>query len=157
MPRVDLPIVVDAQNSIGAAIVYINMDIPRPRTIDHPPNYAWTYSDANGHWHTYDAKGETPTLYAIRGPGSIEYHCKICDELIVPATLPDPINVIVNIHPHWATRVTLATLPGNRVTVRATTPGQPTNFGLAFMDGYTGTGPYVVDLIGEAPIAVMQA
>lgn len=157
MPQATLPVIVDNQPSVGNAIVYIDMNIPRTVTLDTPPNYTWTYSDSNHHFHAYNAKGEVPTLNIIRGPGSLEYNCKICGEAVVPATLPNPVDVTVNIRPPWATRVTLASLPGDRVTVRATPPGQPTNFGLAFMDGYTGTGPYVVDLIGEAPIAVMQA
>lgn len=157
MPQVNLPIVVDNQNSIGNAAVYIAMDIPRTITVDHPPVYTWTFSDASNHWHAYDSKGELPTLYAVRGMGTVEYRCKICDELIVPATLPDPVQQQVFIHPPWAARVTLASLPGSRVTVRATPAGQPTNFGIAFENGVSGTGPYVVDLIGETPIAVMKA
>lgn len=159
MPQYSLPIVVDSQSSIGNASVYVDMLIPRTVTVDNPPDYTWTFVDSNNHWHAYNNKGELPTLDAVQGTGPIAYFCKICRQPITPATLPGPVDVTVNIRPAWAARVTLNTLPtvGERVIVRATPPVQPTNFGVASVDSYTGTGPYVVDVIGETAISVMKA
>lgn len=157
MPQVTLPIIVDSQNSTGNATVYIDVDITRPVTVATPPDYTWTFTDTNGHFHAYNANGSLPTLDAEIGPSGSLHYCKICRLPVVPATLPTPADVNVTIHPPWAARVTLAALPTlERVTVRAQPAGQPINFGVARVDVHTGTGPYVVDLVGEAAISVMK-
>jgi hypothetical protein len=157
MPQVNIAINVDAQASVGVAAVYIDMDITRPVNNPTPPNHAWTFTDASSHFHAYSASGGLPTLDTEGGPGGSSYYCKICREPITPAVLNTPVDVPTTIHPHWGTRVTLNTLPVlERVVVRAQPAGQPIHFGVARVDAYTGTGPYVVDLIGEAPIAVMK-
>lgn len=157
MPQVNLPIVVDGQNSVGNAAVYIDMDITRPVTVPNPPDHTWTFTDANGHFHAYNANGTLPTLDAESNGNGPSYYCKVCRLPITPAVLNTPADMPVTIHPPWATRVTLNSLPVlERVVVRAQPAGQPTHFGVARVDAYTGSGPYVVDLVGEAPIAVMK-
>lgn len=155
MPQFNVNITVDNQTAM--ANVYIDVDIPRTVTVPNPPDYTWTHTDSNHHFHAYNAKGELPMLDA-ESNGSVTHYCKICREPVTPATLPDPVDIIVNIHPPWAVRVNLPNPPAhNRVSVRAQPAGQPIHFGTAMVDSVTGSGPYQVDLIGEAPIAKMKA
>lgn len=157
MPQVNIAINVDNQTSVGNATVYIDMDITRPVTFPTPPDHTWTFTDANGHFHAYKADGTLPTLDAVGTENGPVYYCKVCRLSITPAVLNTPADIPVTIHPPWATRVTLNALPASgRAVVRAQPVGQPIHFGVARVDAYTGTGPYVVDLIGEAPIAVMK-
>lgn len=160
MPQYNIPVTVDNQASTGNALVLEDMNVPRTVTLQNPPDYTWTHTDSNNHWHAYSSVNNLPvlpTLDTVRdGSGTLHY-CKICQEQVFPATLPGPVDVATNIRPPWAARVTLAALPaGNRVTVRATPAGQTTRFGIAMVDSYTGSGPYVVDLIGEAAISAMK-
>jgi hypothetical protein len=157
MPQVNIAINVDSQPSVGVANVYIDMDITRPSTNPTPPDHTWMFTDVNGHFHAYKADGTLPTLDAESNGNGPVYYCKVCRVSVTPAVLSTPADLPVTIHPPWGIRVTLNTVPVlERVVVRAQPAGQPIHFGIARVDKYTGTGPYVVDLVGEAPIAVMK-
>lgn len=161
MPPVRIQVTVDDQTAM--ADVYIDIDLPRTFTIPNPPDFTWTFTDANSHWHAYNAKGELPTLdmesvFVPDEEDGVAYFCKICRQQVTPATLPAPIDVVQNTRVPWAVRATLASAPArNRVSVHAQPAGQPIHFGTASVDSVTGIGPYQVDLIGEAPISKMKA
>lgn len=102
------------------------------------PDQGWTFVDAASHFHAYDQEGKTPTLVGRlrhipcdgtcggvcggEGYAVTDKHCRICDEVIRPATVQDSTPIPVTGPSRWSVRVVHgrgAPYPvGHRVTVR---------------------------------------
>lgn len=104
-------IIIDTLDPMPGELVVEVEAITYSSATDTRPSMSWVETDAAGHVHAYNEKGELPTLVGqlvhidcndvhtgvlddpdepCEGYDVTEWHCAICDQEIKPQRLPDP-------------------------------------------------------------------
>lgn len=161
-----------ADPATGAVQIFVNGDGPlsgslkvEPRMIEvtsrdaTKPDPAWEYTDAAGHWHAWIARpvempcnGSCDGTCDGEGYTRIDHHCRICNELIEPAVLPDTDRKWIPGMEEWEVTVHAA-VPDGDVSVRVVA-GVEVRFGVAVRSDYrysSETGPTSV-LVGSSEL-----
>jgi hypothetical protein len=130
---------------------------------------SWSFTDAAGHFHAYDqstdkyALDHYPTLLTKRervacdhsdhdpdcdGADIFHYHCRICDEEIMPGLIPGPHSFVIPGRKQWYAKLTVPVADLNGL-------GEQVSFRMADLDGALEAGENA-ELFGVARVDRME-